>query len=80
MFLWCHVRHLNSIDKNPQRITKKKIKNWLVNLIMKGLIFLFQRKIIVKLKCKIKFVLMCFVMKINWFILFNYQIKNLVTS
>ena len=21
-FLWCHVRHLNMIDKNPQRITK----------------------------------------------------------
>ena len=22
-FLWCHVRQLNLIDKNPQRITKK---------------------------------------------------------
>ena len=22
-FLWCHVRHLNLIDKNLQRITKK---------------------------------------------------------
>ena len=22
-FLWCHIRHLNLIDKNPQRITKK---------------------------------------------------------
>ena len=22
-FLWFHIRHLNSIDKNPQRITKK---------------------------------------------------------
>ena len=22
-FLWCHVKHLNPIDKNPQRITKK---------------------------------------------------------
>ena len=21
--LWCHVRHLDLIDKNPQRITKK---------------------------------------------------------
>ena len=21
-FLWCHIRHLNLIDKNPQRITK----------------------------------------------------------
>ena len=23
MFLWCHIRHLNLIDKTPQRITKK---------------------------------------------------------
>ena len=22
-FLWCHVKHLNCVDKNPQRITKK---------------------------------------------------------
>ena len=22
-FLWCHIRHLNLVDKNPQRITKK---------------------------------------------------------
>ena len=22
-FLWCHVRHLNCVDKNQQRITKK---------------------------------------------------------
>ena len=22
-FLWCHARHLNLVDKNPQRITKK---------------------------------------------------------
>ena len=21
--MWCHVRHLNSVSKNPQRITKK---------------------------------------------------------
>ena len=23
VFFWCHVRHLNLIDKNPQRIAKK---------------------------------------------------------
>ena len=22
-FFWCHIRHLNLIDKNPQRVTKK---------------------------------------------------------
>ena len=25
-FLWCHVRHLNQSNKNPQRITKKNKK------------------------------------------------------
>ena len=25
-FLWCHVRHLNHSNKNPQRITKKDKK------------------------------------------------------
>ena len=49
-FLWCHVRHLNLIERNHQRIKKKMIKSWLVNLIMKGLIFLSQKKITVKLK------------------------------
>ena len=24
-FLWCNIRHLNLIDKNPQRITKKVV-------------------------------------------------------
>ena len=23
-FLWCHVRHLNLVGKNPKRITKKR--------------------------------------------------------
>ena len=23
MFLWCHVRHLNLVEKNPQRIPRK---------------------------------------------------------
>ena len=63
-FLWCHVRHLNLADKNPQRTTKK-IKKQLMNSIMKKLNFLFQKKIILKLKDKIIFVLTCFAMKIN---------------
>ena len=23
MFLWCHVRYLNLVERNPQRITKE---------------------------------------------------------
>ena len=45
-FVWCHVRHLNLIDKNLQRITEKFLKN----LIIKELIFQFLRKIMVELK------------------------------
>ena len=44
---------------------------------MKKLIFLSQKKIIVKLKSKMISVLMCFVMIIDRLILFNYQIKNM---
>ena len=50
-FLWCHVRHLNFTNKTPSRIT------------MRVLIFLFQRKIIPRLNCKIKLALMCSTMK-----------------
>ena len=73
-FLWCHVRHVNPIDKNPQRITKKT-ENLLTNLTMRVFIFLSQKKLIVKLNFKKKLVLMCFAMKIRRLILFIYQIK-----
>ena len=43
-YLWCHTRHLNLIDKNLQRITK--IKNWLINLIMKGLISCIKERLL----------------------------------
>ena len=62
MFMWCHVRNLNLVERNPQRITKE---DSLVHLIMKKLIFLPQKKVIVILKSKIISVLMCFVMRIN---------------
>ena len=26
-FLWCHIRHLNFVGRNPQRITKEDKKN-----------------------------------------------------
>ena len=54
-FLWCHIRHLNLVDKNPQRITKKDKE--LVSKLNYERIILYQRKIIARLKC--------FVMKIK---------------
>ena len=56
-FLWCHIRQLNLVKTHPERITKK-IKTSLMILIMKELNFLFQKKIIAKLKDKAIFALM----------------------
>ena len=77
-FAWCHTRHLNPLKIYPERI-KKADKNMVNDLIMKALNFLSLKKILARLKRKIIFALMCFVMKIIWFILFVYQIKKLKT-
>ena len=42
-FLWCHVRHLNLIDKNPQRITKKN-KELVSKLNYEGINFPVSKK------------------------------------
>ena len=47
-FLWCHIRHLSSLNKNPQRITKVD-KKWFMILIIKILGFLNLKKIIKRL-------------------------------
>ena len=62
------------VDKNPQRITKKE-REFVNNLKYEGLIFLYQKKIILKLNCNVKLVLICFAMRIKQLILFIYQIK-----
>ena len=65
-FLWCHVRHINPSKEHPERITKddkkllsilliqkklqKRIKSLLVFLIMMKLSFLFNKRILAKLK------------------------------
>ena len=42
-FLWCHIRHLNLIDKNPQRITKKD-KELVIKLNYEGINFPVSKK------------------------------------
>ena len=64
MFFWCHIRHLNLIDKNPQRITKKD-KELVSKLDYERINFPVSKKDTARLKCRIKFVLTCFVMKIK---------------
>ena len=45
-FLWCHVRHINLLNKHPERIQKQLLKN----LIMMELSFLYKKKILTRLK------------------------------
>ena len=42
-FLWCHVRHLNLTDKNPQRITKED-KELVSKLNYEGINFPISKK------------------------------------
>ena len=49
MFLWCHDRHINLLNKDPGRILKNS-KKLLKNLIMIELSFLYKKKILTKLK------------------------------
>ena len=55
-FLWCHIRHLNPFDKNPQRLTKED-KRMINDLDYEGINFLFQKQILAKLKDKTIFAL-----------------------
>ena len=74
----CHVRHINPVKEHPERITRED-KNLLNISIMMELIFLCKKKILVRLKQKPIFVLMCLVTKMVWFFQFLFQIKNLKT-
>ena len=44
-FRWCHIRHLNPLNINPERIAKE-IKALLIILIMKKLNFLSLKNIL----------------------------------
>ena len=66
MFLWFHVRCINSVKIHPERITRNDRK--------------IAKSILARLKQKIAFALMCFGMKTSWFFQFTFQIKNLKTQ
>ena len=76
--LWCHVRHINPVKINPERITlpDKKLTN---NLNYDGVGFLCKKKILARLKRKTTFALMYVVRKTSWFFQFTFQTKNLKT-
>ena len=75
-FLWCHIRHLNPLKEHPERITKAD-KNMINDLDYQGIEFPVSKTDFNKIEVDIISALVCFVMKIIWFILFMYQIKNL---
>ena len=63
-FLWCHVRHINSIKIHPERVTREN--RILANdLDYDGINFLCKKKILARLEKRTTLALMCFVMKIG---------------
>ena len=61
-FLWCHIRHLNTLKTKRKRITKTDRK--MVNdLNQEGIEFLVSKKDYAKIEQKNNFALMYFVMK-----------------
>ena len=61
-FLWVHFIHFNPLKIHPERITKSD-NNIVSDLDYDGIEFPI-KKILTRLKRKLIFVLMCFVMKI----------------
>ena len=61
-FLWCHIRHINSVKIYPERITQKD-KQVVNDLNYREIKFSVSEKKLIKLKRKITFALMFFVMK-----------------
>ena len=78
-FLWCHVWHINPLNENPERITKKD-KKPVKDFIMMELPSLYGKMILIRLQKRTTFALMFWVMKISWFFQNTFQIKNLKTQ
>ena len=63
-FLWCHIRYLNLLKRQPERIAKEG-KNIINDIDYEGIKFLVSKKDYCKIEDKTIFVLMCFFMKID---------------
>ena len=73
-FRWCHIRHLNPLNINPERIAKEN-KIIVNNLDYENIEFPVSKKHFTRLKRKVIVALMRFVMKIIWFILLYWCIR-----
>ena len=72
-FLWCHVRHLNLVDKNPQGITKKD-KELVSKRNYEGVNFPVSKKDYCKIE--VSSVSTCFVMKVVYLVYLSDQKFN----
>ena len=63
-FRWCHIRHLNPQEKNPQRI-KKEDKKIINELNYDGINFPLSQNTTIKSKNRIASESMCLVMKMD---------------
>ena len=62
-FLWCHIRHINPVKIHPERIPQKD-KELVDYRNCDGIKFpLSEKCFLIKLKLKVTFASMCFVMK-----------------
>ena len=74
-FLWCHIRHLNLINKSSQRITKEA-KEFVSKLNYEGINFPVSKKDYCKLEIQNKTCINVFYYENK--ILFNYRVKSLI--
>ena len=74
-FFWSRIRHLNPLKIHPERITKAD-KNMVNDLDYEGIDFPVSKKDFSKIEKKTNICMMCFDMKIIWFILFMYRMKK----
>ena len=63
-FLWCHIRHLNLISKNPNRITKEN-KKLVTSLNYEGNEFPVSRKDYCKIEKQNNTFIKCFILKMD---------------
>ena len=63
-FLWCHVRHINSVKMHPEKITREDEK-LLNSLNCDGIEFPVREKGFSRIEKRATFTLTCFVMKTN---------------
>ena len=78
-FLWSHVRHLNSVDKDPQRITKKD-QELVSKLYYEGINFPISKKDDCKIEVQNRICINVFCYENKLVYLVFYQIKNLMMA